>query len=103
MREPANDNGFKLAGLISEADAAKLIGVSQDTLYRARKRGDVICAKIGRRVLYSPDQLEAFIARCTSASSPCDTPQSSTSNGGRTAANDASARARQIARRLKAS
>jgi excisionase family DNA binding protein len=50
------------AETLTEAEAAKLIGVSKVTLQRARKRGDVACYRIGARVLYSKKHIEAYLA-----------------------------------------
>ncbi|MCE9591282.1 MAG: helix-turn-helix domain-containing protein [Planctomycetes bacterium] len=49
--------------LISEPEAARLLGVSPKTLYNRRKRGEVPHLVFGGRILYSPEGLRDFIAK----------------------------------------
>lgn len=49
---------------ISRAEAAKLVGVCERTLYRLELEGrGPRVARIGRRVLYSMPELQRWIAR----------------------------------------
>jgi excisionase family DNA binding protein len=49
--------------VLSESEAATRLGVSRMTLQRARKRGEIVFSKVGRRVLYKTSSLLAFLAR----------------------------------------
>jgi len=50
--------------LLSEGAAReRLGGISRPTLYRLRQRGDLACIRVGRRVLFSAADLDAYIAR----------------------------------------
>lgn len=50
------------AETLTEAEAAKLIGVSKVTLQRARKRGEVSYYRVGARVLYSMKHINDFLS-----------------------------------------
>jgi hypothetical protein len=45
----------------SEAEAAALIGVERHVLRDARLRGEIEGSKVGKRVVYTPDQLKRFL------------------------------------------
>lgn len=47
--------------LLSEREAALVLGVSVRHLHSLRKRGDIPYVLLGRRVLYSPAALKAWI------------------------------------------
>jgi excisionase family DNA binding protein len=49
--------------LVAASDAARLLCVSQRTLWTLAKNGDVRSVKIGRRRLYDPSDLAQFIDR----------------------------------------
>lgn len=52
--------------LLNEHRAAEIFGVSVRTLQRMRVRGDgPRYVKIGKRVLYREEDLEAYIESCT--------------------------------------
>jgi len=46
----------------SEQDAAGLLGISPRTLFTLRKEGKVRAVKIGKRVIYSREELQRFLA-----------------------------------------
>ena len=48
---------------ISEADAAKLLGLNRHQLRDARRRKEITCSRIGRRVVYDRGELRAYLAR----------------------------------------
>lgn len=59
----ANDS---LRLLLSRADAAKALSLSQKTLWnRTYPRGPIPCVRIGARVLYAVVDLESFIGQAT--------------------------------------
>jgi hypothetical protein len=47
----------------SEKEAADLLGVKPYVLRDARRRGEVKATKIGRKVAYTPRQLESYLDR----------------------------------------
>ena len=48
--------------LLSARDAAKAMGICQKSLWSMTEpRGDLLCVRIGRRVLYDPGDLRAWI------------------------------------------
>lgn len=47
--------------LLSETEAAKILGISSRTLWTLRTKGEVKALKIGSRVLYDHQDLRAFI------------------------------------------
>ena len=50
--------------LLSARETAKALGVCEKTLWSmTRPRGDLPCVCIGRRVLYDPADLQAWIAK----------------------------------------
>jgi excisionase family DNA binding protein len=49
-------------GLVDGRRAAPLLGVSRKILYQHAAQGIVPCIRIGRRVLFSPRALDAFLA-----------------------------------------
>lgn len=50
------------AMLVSEREAGRLLGVTARTVYELRRTGEIPAVRIGSRVLYSRDDLAAFIA-----------------------------------------
>ncbi|MBM4354523.1 MAG: helix-turn-helix domain-containing protein [Deltaproteobacteria bacterium] len=57
--------------LISVQDAAKLLGVSEWTMYRwTGKRGRIPAYKLGRRRLVSTVDLERFLQQCREEPKP---------------------------------
>jgi excisionase family DNA binding protein len=48
--------------LVSEREAGRLLGVTARTVYELRKSGELAAVRIGARVLYSRNDLTAFIA-----------------------------------------
>ena len=49
------------AKLISVKEAAELLGLKEQTVYLYKMLGTIPYVKIGRRVLFSPKKLEAFV------------------------------------------
>lgn len=48
---------------MTNAEAAKALHISVDTLTELRDAGKIRCVRIGSRVYYSPDELRAFITK----------------------------------------
>jgi excisionase family DNA binding protein len=48
--------------LVDAREAARLLSVSARTLWRLTKDGEVPSVRIGRRVLFAPDALRAWVA-----------------------------------------
>ena len=57
--------------LLSARDAAKLLGVSERTLWSMTHRGEIAAVRIGRRVLYDPQDLSRWIAGSKTPGSKC--------------------------------
>lgn len=49
--------------LLTNAEAAKALRISVDTLTELRDAGKIRCIRIGSRVYYSPDELRAFVTK----------------------------------------
>ena len=55
---------FVLSGgarLLSVREAAAVLGISERTIRSLVSRGELPCVRIGRRVLFDPQDLETFI------------------------------------------
>jgi excisionase family DNA binding protein len=50
--------------LVSAGDAAKMLGIGERNLWSLQNRGEIPTVKIGRRRLFDPRDLSAFIDRC---------------------------------------
>lgn len=51
--------------LLSSRDAARLLAVSERTLYTLTQQGRIPCVRIGQRCIrYDRRDLEAFVAAC---------------------------------------
>ena len=50
--------------LLTAREAARMLSVSERTLWTLTHEGAIPAVRIGRRVLYSPADLEHFIAAC---------------------------------------
>lgn len=59
--ESMNDDKLHESQLFFEEDAAKFLGISQITMARIRKRGEVAFHRIGTRPRYRREDLEAYI------------------------------------------
>lgn len=62
----AIDPSFTKTGerlLIKPIEAARLLTVSERTLWSLTKRGDLRCIRIGRAVRYDPADLRAWISQ----------------------------------------
>ena len=60
MAEHAQANG-RIA--FTEAEAATLVGVPRHSLRDARLRGEINASRIGRRIIYSREELLAYVGR----------------------------------------
>lgn len=49
--------------LLTNAEAAKALRISVDTLTELRDAGKIRCIRIGVRVYYSPDELRSFVTK----------------------------------------
>lgn len=47
---------------VSSRDAAKMLGVSERTVFNLAKDGKIICKKVGWRSLYPVASIKAFLA-----------------------------------------
>lgn len=47
--------------LLTEKQAAKALTMSQRKLWTLREKGEIACVKSGRRVMYDPSDLRAWI------------------------------------------
>jgi excisionase family DNA binding protein len=59
----SNENDYK-SELLSEKEAARELGISRITLFRARHAGRISCYRIGSRVVYSRQHLLDFLQAC---------------------------------------
>ena len=50
--------------LLTVNETAKTLCVSPRTIWALTQDGALACVRIGRRVLYAPDDIRAFIDRC---------------------------------------
>jgi excisionase family DNA binding protein len=57
----------RIESLLTPRDAAKRLCISQRKLWGLTKSGEVVAARIGRSVRYSPADLDEFIGRCRAA------------------------------------
>lgn len=46
---------------VSPEEAARLIGIGLNTMYRALRRGDIPSVKVGSRIIVSVRALQAFL------------------------------------------
>ena len=46
---------------VNSRDAAKMLGVSERTIFNLAKQGRIVCRKIGWRSLYPVSSLKAFL------------------------------------------
>ena len=61
VRTSAENQAFKL---LSEPEASSVLGISKITLQRKRKDGSISFYRVGSRVLYSPNHLQEYLAKC---------------------------------------
>jgi len=50
--------------LLTVDETAKTLCISPRTLWTMTREGALACIRIGRRVLYSPDDIRSFVERC---------------------------------------
>jgi excisionase family DNA binding protein len=53
--------GTSLTALVSLADAARLLGVSDKTIRRLVQRGTLRCHRVGRQIRFSEDNLRNYL------------------------------------------
>jgi excisionase family DNA binding protein len=62
-RKPAEPSSTKRADrlLVGANDAAEILSISQRLLWTLTNKGDIPCVRIGRRILYAPSDLTAWV------------------------------------------
>jgi excisionase family DNA binding protein len=53
-----------MESLMTAGQTAKALCVSPRTVWTLTREGVLACVRIGRRVLYAPDDIRAFVDRC---------------------------------------
>ncbi len=53
-----------MESLMNVTQAAKRLCVSPRTVWTLTREGALACVRIGRRVLYAPEDIQAFVDRC---------------------------------------
>ena len=56
--------------LVTPREAAKVLQISEKTLYTLTKRGDISATRIGKSVRYSQAELARFVASATTTAQP---------------------------------
>ncbi len=56
--------------LLNARDAARMLAISERTLWGLTAAGEIACIRFGRAVRYSVDDLRAFVARARSRKAP---------------------------------
>jgi excisionase family DNA binding protein len=64
-----NQHGDYPRLLYTPNETAKILGISVSKLGRHRRRGDIQYVKVGRLVRYTPEAMQAFVARFSSSMS----------------------------------
>jgi excisionase family DNA binding protein len=54
----------KTGGLLSREQARAYLGIGSTMLWKLEQEGQVHAVRIGRRVLFRPEDLDAFVVRC---------------------------------------
>jgi excisionase family DNA binding protein len=49
--------------LLTEAEAARKLGIHVNTLRNLRRRGEISCRQVGKRARYTADDLNKYLAR----------------------------------------
>ena len=57
-------DGQKPEPVMTEKDAANLLGISKDTLKRRRDAKEINFYRIGGQVFYSPEMIKTFLEKC---------------------------------------
>jgi len=68
MQTPAN-TGSHPHQLLKPRDAAKLLGISERTLWTITKQGKLPAAKLGKSVRYREEDLKRYVESCLTISS----------------------------------
>lgn len=58
-----------MSNLISSQEASKRLGISIWTLYRWSKKGKLSHIRLGKKILFDPQDLEKFISDCRRSTS----------------------------------
>ena len=53
-----------MESLLDINQAAKTLCVSPRTVWTLTREGALVCVRIGRRVLYAPEDIRAFVDQC---------------------------------------
>ncbi len=53
-----------MESLMTTGETATALGVSSRTVWTLTQEGALACVRIGRRVLYDPADVRAFVDRC---------------------------------------
>jgi len=69
-------NNSSQSEMLSEAKAAKVLGVSRTTLFRLRNSGAIRFYRIGYRVLYSAAQIQEYCSKVEQNTTPKNPSQS---------------------------
>ena len=70
------------ARLLSVRDTADRLGISLSTLDRIRRSGEIGCTRIGRRVLFSPNQIDIYVKQQSEKACPIQHDSLNTTNIG---------------------
>ena len=62
ITKPVADSPESVPMLVSASKAAKMLGISPRHLWSLTKSGNVPCNRVGRRVMYAPALLQAWVA-----------------------------------------
>lgn len=63
IADNSRERGDELAALLKQSEAARILAVSERTLWQLTKQGKIECVRVGRSVRYSRAALAAFIER----------------------------------------
>ncbi len=61
QRTAMNQNTLSNPFLLNAHDAAAAMSIGQRKLWELTNRKEILCVRIGRRVLYAPRDLQAYI------------------------------------------
>jgi excisionase family DNA binding protein len=63
IADNSRERGEELAALLKQAEAARILAVSERTLWQLTKQGKIECVRVGRSVRYARAALAAFIQK----------------------------------------
>ncbi|MDX1965425.1 MAG: helix-turn-helix domain-containing protein [Pirellulales bacterium] len=58
--------------LVDSKTAARMLSICTKTLWQMTREGELPCLRVGRRTLYSPAKLQAWIDTQATANTPAD-------------------------------